>query len=173
MIFHLFLLYQNSRALEEGTYSGKRGEFAFIIFQIMALLDITGLYMNLPVLTSAFGMALIYISSQIRGDQITSFMFGFQFKSKFLPWVYILWDIVMGGNIMMSLIGIVTGHAVYYANILFPLNNNGRTLISTPAFFNRMFPAPTGIHGFNQGQPQTKPPGVRPMTGRGYKLGSS
>ena len=173
MIFHLFLLYQNVRSLEEGHYSNKRGDFAFIIIQIMLLLDITGLYMNMPVLTSAFAMAVIYISSQIRGDQITSFMFGFQFKSKFLPWVLVLWDLVMGGNIMMSIIGIVTGHAVYFANILYPINNNGRTLFSTPKFLESMFPAPTGIHGFTQGQPSQNAQTNKPAMGKGYRLGSS
>ena len=159
------------RSLEEGHYGGRKGEFAFIVLQIMLLLDFAGIYMEFPVLTSAFAMAIIYISSQIRGDQITTFMFGFQFKSKFMPWVLVLWDILMGGNIMMSIIGIVVGHAVYFANILYPLNNNGRVLIKSPKFLDSIFPNPTGIQGFSGPQPETQR--SKPVMGKGYRLGSS
>ena len=46
MIWHLYLLYQNSKNLEENFYSNRKADFLFMILIIMVLLDVCsfGLY---------------------------------------------------------------------------------------------------------------------------------
>ncbi|KAJ3302430.1 Derlin 1 [Kappamyces sp. JEL0829] len=87
ILWHLYLLYQNSKNLEEGHYSSRKGDYIFLIMLTMAIIDVAGLYLGYPIFTPAFGMAITYLYAHVNGDQIVSFMFGFQFKAVFLPWV--------------------------------------------------------------------------------------
>jgi derlin-1 len=93
----------------------------------------------------------------------------------YLPWVLLVWNVVLGGAWELPLLGIAVGHAVYYLDVLYPSNNNGEKLIPTPAIFSQWFPANTGVHGFS-GATQPQPDlaqTTRTSWGRGNRLGSS
>ncbi|KAJ2996050.1 Derlin 1 [Globomyces sp. JEL0801] len=97
LLFHLMFLYQQSLELESSHFGGRKADYCFNILIIMALLNVVGVYITLPVLTSAFGMALTYLYANVKGDQIVSFMFGFQFKAMYLPWVLLLMPVGVHG----------------------------------------------------------------------------
>ncbi|KAJ3316292.1 Derlin 1, partial [Boothiomyces sp. JEL0866] len=86
IIWHLIMLYQQSLSLEQGHFSSKPYEYAWAIILIMAVLDVIGVYMSLPILTDTFGLAVTTLYSLVKGDEVVSFMFGLQFKAIFLPW---------------------------------------------------------------------------------------
>lgn len=91
LIWHLYLLYSNSRELEQGHFSGKRADYVLTIIILIFCIDMAGLYLQFPILSEAFGMGITYIYSQIRAHQPVSFMFGLQFKAMYLPYVLLAW----------------------------------------------------------------------------------
>ncbi|KAJ3270375.1 hypothetical protein HDV01_007903, partial [Terramyces sp. JEL0728] len=135
---------------------------------------VIGVYMSLPVLTDTFGIAVTTLYAQVKGNEVVTFMFGLQFKAMFLPWVLLLWNVVMGGDPVISLIGIAAGYVVEYALVKYPTQNNGRVILPAPWFLKDWFPAPTGVHGFQgfQGQAPPARPTTRSAWGTGHRLGS-
>jgi hypothetical protein len=91
LIWHLYLLYTNSRDLEQGHFGGKRADYVLTVIILMFCIDMVGLYLQFPLLADAFGMGITYIYSQIRAQQTVSFMFGLQFKAMYLPYVLLAW----------------------------------------------------------------------------------
>lgn len=87
MIWHIFLLFQNSKNLETGYYSNRRADYVFLLIIMILVMDIIGGIMGYFLLSEAFGMAITYLYANVNGEQVVSFMFGFQFKAMFLPWV--------------------------------------------------------------------------------------
>ncbi|KAH6575667.1 hypothetical protein BASA62_001817 [Batrachochytrium salamandrivorans] len=67
MIWHLYMLYQNSRSLEDGYYSTRPADYAFFIILVMSVLDVIGLFFGYPLLTESFGMAITYMYAMSRG----------------------------------------------------------------------------------------------------------
>jgi hypothetical protein len=84
LFWHMYLLYQQSKDLETGHFAGKKADYFWTVLQIMLLLDIVGIYFSMPLLTEAFGMAITYLYSQVKADQLVTFFFGMQFKVTFI-----------------------------------------------------------------------------------------
>ena len=91
MIWHLFFIYQYSKELEVGHFSTRKADYALTLFIMIALMDSAGVYLQHPFLTEALGMSITYLYANSDPERIVSFMFGFQFKAAFLPWVLLLW----------------------------------------------------------------------------------
>jgi Derlin-1 len=91
LIWHLFFIYQYSKELETGHFSTRKADYALTLFIMVALMDIVAVYLQYPLLTEAFGMAVTYLYANANPEQEVSFMFGFRFKAIFLPWVLLLW----------------------------------------------------------------------------------
>lgn len=99
LIWHIIMLYQNSISLETNHFAVRPWDYLTTIIMIMGSLDLIAFAMGIPVMTQAFGMAITTLYSLIQGDAIVSFMFGLRFPAKFLPWVLLAFNVVMGGNL--------------------------------------------------------------------------
>ena len=87
MIWHIVFLYQYSRDLEVGTYSNRKADYVFLLILIMLGMDIAGSQYGMQLLSNSFGMAIVTLFANSDPARIVNFMFGFQFKAQFLPWV--------------------------------------------------------------------------------------
>jgi derlin-1 len=91
LIWHLYFIYEYSKKLETGHFATRKADYALTLFIMIALMDLIGVYLNYMLLTEAFGMAITYLYANTDPEKIVSFMFGFNFKAVFLPWVLLLW----------------------------------------------------------------------------------
>ena len=122
-------------------------------------------------MSQAFGMAIMFIYSMANKESIVTFMFGFQFKAKFLPWVMIAFDLVQGGSWELPVIGICAGYVVYYVDIEYPATHQGSRLFATPRFITDMFPT-HNIQGMNGPVQQPTEPRRANLWGNGQRLGN-
>jgi hypothetical protein len=79
----------------------------------------------------------------------------------------------MGGNFIMDIVGIAVGHAVYYSEVLYPFNHNGKKLVPTPQFVKDWFAPQAGLHGTSGPIPQAAQPRTQSTWGPGHRLGSN
>ncbi|KAL2912228.1 hypothetical protein HK105_208296 [Polyrhizophydium stewartii] len=147
ILWHTYMLYMNSRSLEETYYVGRRADYLFFVLLMMGSLDVIGIYMGFPYLTESFGMAITFMYSMAKADEVVNFMFGMQFKAMYLPWVLIAFNVVMGGGYFMSLLGIAVGYAYYFLEVTYPQRNNGRKILVTPAFVANLVGPEDNVHG--------------------------
>ncbi|KAI8906393.1 Der1-like family-domain-containing protein [Gorgonomyces haynaldii] len=165
LIWHLFMLYQNSKHLEESHFATRPGDYAYAVLLMMGCLDAVSIYMQTPVMTSAFGMAVTTLYSLVNAESIVNFMFGFQFKAKFLPFVMIGFDLLMGGDWKLPLIGVGVGYLYNYLDL------NQRRLTTAPQFIKDWYPDNMRVQGFS-GPVQPPTQTTRRQWGTGYRLGS-
>ena len=189
MLMHLYMLYVNSRSLEEGHFVNRRADYVFFVLLTMLLLDVITVYMELPIMTDAFGMAVTYLYSMSRAEDMVTFMFGMTFKAMYLPWVLLVFNMAMGGSPLMLLIGIAVGHMYYFLDVVYPSQNGGRKVLVTPTIIQNLVGPEANVQGLSGAIPNAgntartagasfggpiSNDNVRQRTswGKGYKLGS-
>lgn len=77
-------------------------------------------------------LSVLYIWCQLNKDQIVQFWFGSQFRAMYLPWILIGFNLILRGNVMAELIGILVGHSYYFVMFKYPQDFGGRTFFTTP-----------------------------------------
>jgi hypothetical protein len=143
LLMHLFFLYQNASSLEK-TYANRKADFFIMLVFVIFSLDLFGLFMDLPVLTSAFSMALVYIWAQQHPDQIVTFMFGLQFKALLFPFVLLGVDVLTGNSITLSILGIIVGHFYHFLENIYPSQMGGQKLLVAPLVLQNFFQQTAG-----------------------------
>jgi len=107
-----------------------------------------------------------------------TFMFGFVFKSAYLPWVLVGWHTITGGSIMSDLIGIAAGHLYIFLKDVLPTSPYKYNVLKTPKFIeklvNKYYTVPNGnvggVNPINQPQNDIRM-GWRAFGGRAVRLG--
>eukprot|EP01017_Pseudomicrothorax_dubius_P001604 TRINITY_DN0_c569_g1_i1.p1 TRINITY_DN0_c569_g1~~TRINITY_DN0_c569_g1_i1.p1 ORF type:complete len:142 (-),score=42.43 TRINITY_DN0_c569_g1_i1:20-445(-) len=124
---------------------------------------------------NAFIFGLLYIWCKKCPFEKVQFLFGFIVTSAYLPWILLVYDLIIGGSIVPNLIGIAAGHTYIFLKDILP-NSHRINVLKTPKFFEKLVlkakgykPVPGNIGGrFQQAPPE--PQGWRPFQGQGVRL---
>ncbi|KAJ3337892.1 Derlin 1, partial [Entophlyctis luteolus] len=146
----LYFLYNYSWQLETSAhFDGRKADYLFFTLFSMGVILPLGIYMRQVILLEALVVSMLYVWSMGNKDQEVSFFFGLRFKAMFLPWVYIVFDFLTGAPFppIPKLIGIFAGHLFYVLDTVYPENNNGARLISTPHFFYALMGEDPAVRG--------------------------
>uniref|UniRef100_A0AC35GLT3 Derlin n=1 Tax=Panagrolaimus sp. PS1159 TaxID=55785 RepID=A0AC35GLT3_9BILA len=86
---------------------------------------------------------LVYVWSR-RNPLVPMNFFGIlSFNAPYLPWVLLLFSLLLGNNAMVDGLGIACGHLYYFLEDVFPNQPYGFHILKTPAILKRIFdPAP-------------------------------
>jgi len=141
--------------LETGAFANRTADYAFLVLFSWAVVVVLALALEIMIIFEAMMFTVLYIWCQINRDQIVSFYFGTQFKAAHLPWVLLAFNFILRGTsdiIVSELVGIFVGHLYFFLKFKYPIDFGGASLLDTPRFMNRLFPAPGGarISGFGQ-----------------------
>ena len=86
MLWHIVFLYQYSRDLET-SMAHRKGDYVFLLILMMLAIDVAGASYGFMLLSEPFGMSIVTLFANADPQRTVNFMFGFQFKAQFLPWV--------------------------------------------------------------------------------------
>ncbi|KAI3386007.1 hypothetical protein SNEBB_009327 [Seison nebaliae] len=115
-LFHIIFTYPYAQYLEEESASSIN--FLFIcMFGGFVLLIAAGL-LQIIFLNSAFNVMLMYIWSRRNPDVVLSFMGVFTFTASHLQCVLLIVPILLGQPIVTEILGILTGHLIFYTTDL-------------------------------------------------------
>ena len=144
-LMDLYFRYSYSTQLEITVFAGKTADYVYFIivnvvfFNVFAvLLDWSG--NQITSFWHALTISLIYLWSRYNPETIVRFLFGVQFKAVYLPLVMIGLDLLLGGSIVGSVIGLITSHIYYFLQVIYPAANNTGSLLKTPRFLFKIFP---------------------------------
>lgn len=144
---HTYILYQNCSRYEANPFNtgagGNTADFLWLILMSVALLLVVAYFFDLMVISEPILYVIIYTWSRREPDAVSG-IFGFKFKSVYLPWAYIAMRLVMGGSITEPLIGVGVGHLYYFFAEVFSVSH-GRKLIVTPQFCTDLSTYLTGL----------------------------
>ncbi|KAJ3368331.1 hypothetical protein GGF31_006422 [Allomyces arbusculus] len=124
LIFHMFFLARYSRLLEEGRYRTRPADyFVLLAFGAVALLILATVLPahSLPFLGSPLSQVLVYIWSRRNPFVRMSFLGVMEFTAPYLPWVLVVFSVVMHGTVPIGdLAGIALGHVYWYFDDIYP-----------------------------------------------------
>lgn len=103
-----------------------------IVFERKKQLDDVFIVGLLQYLMDPMVLSVLYIWCQLNKDTIVSFWFGTQFKAMYLPWVLLLFNLVIAGGGTMEFVGIVVGHLYFFLAMQYPQEFGGPMWLNTP-----------------------------------------
>jgi len=140
-IIQMFILVQYTKFLEETEYRGSRGmaELIFaILFGMIGLLGLNWILgLNIPFLASSLSFIILYIWSRKNPYQPVNF-WGFQFHAWYLPFVFAIFQLLIGQSPVLDIMGIVIGHLYHFLNDIVP-RVYGKEIIRCPQFLIDLF----------------------------------
>jgi len=140
-LMNLYFLYQSLTTLENQRFGGHKADYVwFFVFGILVL-DLICTLMHFMFLPQAFMFYIMYYWSQTNRNTNVSFMFGFQFKAVYFPFVLIIFQFLTGGMLdLTQLMGIGVGHIYFFLKDVWPNQYGGREFLATPEFIKKLFP---------------------------------
>jgi hypothetical protein len=146
-VMHLWVLYENCKRYELNPYNtgagGNSADFLWMILVCLSILLAVSYLFDLYVLSEPLLYVILYVWSRKEPEAQLN-IFGFRFKSLYLPWVYVGIRLLMGGSITEPLIGIGVGHVYFFFVTIFPTLYH-RELIKTPKFCIDIVQYATGL----------------------------
>lgn len=188
-LFQLYFFCSFSSKLETNEIFAQPGDYLFFLLVQILLLDVISLVLawpaGFPMLGPSLVFSIIYYWSRREPYQNLSF-FSFTIKGYQFPFALIFFQLLMGGNIWVDLLGLASGHIYYFLKEVVP-DAYGTTLIKTPSFLLRIMhsyavsaaaaPRAGGIAGVGGGggggPPPPPPPAPRNFGGAGHRLGGN
>jgi Derlin-2/3 len=159
-LMHTVVLYENCRNYEVNPFNtgggGTSADFLWMVIMGMLVFIVIGIYLEIYVMSEAILFMILYVWSRRDPTSIRN-IFGFRFQGLYLPWIYVGIRLLMGSSIAMPIIGIVVGHAYYFAIEVMP-NAYNIDFIRTPQFCVDIVTYFTG----------RSPPPVRPAAMPGF-----
>ncbi|KAF0539102.1 putative Derlin-1 [Gigaspora margarita] len=174
----LYLLYRYSSELETTRFIARTADYVYFLLVEAGLILIFGWLLGIMLLNQCLVMAIIYLWSQEFRESIVTFIFGIRFKGSYFPWVLLAFDVLRGGDVLSTAVGIIAGHIYYYLQELYPATGGSR-LLNTPQLLYRYFPpSSSGTRtsfgtAFAPRNQNTAGEGSTHIWGRGQRLGSS
>ncbi|CAB3401480.1 unnamed protein product [Caenorhabditis bovis] len=138
-LFNMVFTYRYCMMLEEGSFRGRRADFVFMFIFGATLMVICGIFAQMVFLGQAFTIMLVYIWSR-RNPHIQLNFFGvLSFTAPYLPWVLLLFSLLLGNSAVVDFMGIACGHIYFFLEDVFPYQEHGKRLLVTPRWLVWLF----------------------------------
>lgn len=191
-LFQLYFFTSFSSKLEQNEIFAQPGDYLFFLICQILLLDVISLILaypnGMPMLGPSLVFSILYYWSRREPYAPLNF-FSFTIKGYQFPFALLFFQLLIGGNIWMDLLGLAAGHVYYFLKEVVPAEY-GYTLIKTPSFLVRFMtpytqapvPAAGGAAAGGGGQfggggggapPPAPPPAPRNFGGTGQRLGGN
>lgn len=148
-LINLYFMYTYSTRLETGIFDGRPGDYLFMLTFCWLVTVILGFIVDMVLLMDPMVMVVMYVWCQLNKDQIVTFWFGSQFKAMYMPWVLLIFNMILRGRWLLELVGILVGHLYFFLMFKYPQEFGGQTYLKTPQIFYKYFPNRRGgVSGF-------------------------
>uniref|UniRef100_A0A6B2LID1 Derlin n=1 Tax=Arcella intermedia TaxID=1963864 RepID=A0A6B2LID1_9EUKA len=127
---NIFFLGYYGSFVERDIFKNERADYFWMIVLGCIMLYIPGFLIPLYTLENSLLMMIIYYWSRIYPDLPMCF---FTFQSKYLPWVLIGFNIIIGNIPIDYICGVCVGHIYFFLAVFYPTQGGPRWL-STPQF---------------------------------------
>lgn len=138
-LFHMYFLVRYCRLLEEGAdFRGKTEDFVWMLLFGATLMTIIAPFVSVHFLGSSLTFMMVYVWGRRNEHVRMSFLGLFPFTAPYLPYVLLVFSVLLGNPVTIDLIGIAIGHTYYFLKFVFPVLADirewrVRSLIATPA----------------------------------------
>lgn len=171
-LFQLYFFTSFSSKLEKNEIFAQPGDYLFFLLVQILMLDVISLVLawpaGFPMLGPSLVFAILYYWSRREPYAVLNF-YSFNIKGYQFPFALVFFQLLIGGNIWMDLLGLASGHIYYFLKEVVPAEY-GHTLIKTPQFLGTFMAAYTPAAG-GGGPPPAGGGGARPPPAAARQFG--
>mmetsp|Transcript_11759 Transcript_11759/g.20937 ORF Transcript_11759/g.20937 Transcript_11759/m.20937 type:complete len:244 (+) Transcript_11759:251-982(+) len=138
-VFHMFFLLKYCKSLEEGSFRGRSADFLWMLLFGGILLTGIAPFVNIQFLGSSLTFMMVYVWGRRHQYVNLSFLGIFTFTAPYLPWVLLVFSLMLGSSPLVDLLGMAAGHAYYFLEDVYP-RMTGRRPLKTPGILRALFP---------------------------------
>jgi Derlin-2/3 len=106
--------------LEEGDFRGKTAHFVMMILFGVVFMTAVAPFVSVHFLGSSLTFMMVYLWGRRNEDMRMSFLGFFTFNAPYLPWVMLMFSVLLGNSITIDAIGIAVGHTYYFLEYVYP-----------------------------------------------------
>lgn len=106
--------------LEEGDFRGKTAHFVTMVCFGVAFMTCVAPFVSVHFLGSSLTFMMVYVWGRRNEDMRMSFLGFFTFNAPYLPWVMLMFSVLLGNPITIDAIGILVGHTYYFLEFVYP-----------------------------------------------------
>ncbi|PWN53430.1 DER1-domain-containing protein [Violaceomyces palustris] len=144
LLFDTFLLYRNSSDLEINHFFRRTSSYVYALLIMSASILVLNYPLGSTVLFNPMLNALTYLWSRTNPHSRVSFFGLINCPAPWLPYAYLLLDLVRGGPglVIQSATGLVSAHLYWFLSQILPSTDGGRgpRLVQTPESLQRLLP---------------------------------
>ncbi|XP_073530740.1 derlin-2-like isoform X4 [Phyllobates terribilis] len=130
--FNMVFTYRYCKMLEETSFRGRTADFVFMFLFGGLIITVFGLLVDLSFMGQAFTLMLVYVWCR-RNPYVRINILGIlTVQAPYMPWVLLLFSILVGDSILVDALGIAAGHLYYFLEDVFPNQPGGMRLLVTP-----------------------------------------
>ncbi|KAH7278022.1 hypothetical protein KP509_38G020000 [Ceratopteris richardii] len=145
----MFFLARYCKLLEETSFRGRTADFFYMLFfggsLLTGLVLLGGMFQlvseslaKIFFLSNSLTFMMVYVWSKQNPYVHMSFLGVFTFTAPYLPWVLLVFSIIVGSSPWVDLLGLCAGHVYYFLEHVYP-QMTGRHLLKTPGFIKSLF----------------------------------
>jgi Derlin-2/3 len=172
-LFQMYFFTSFSSKLEQNEVFSQPGDYLFFMLVQILLLDVISLALawptGFPMLGPSLVFAILYYWSRREPYAMLNF-FSFSIKGYQFPFALIFFQLLIGGNVWMDLLGLASGHIYYFLAEVVP-QEYGHTLIKTPSLLTNFMARQAARPGSTTQRGQAPPPPR--FGGGGQRLGGN
>ncbi|XP_073530724.1 derlin-2-like isoform X2 [Phyllobates terribilis] len=140
--FNMVFTYRYCKMLEETSFRGRTADFVFMFLFGGLIITVFGLLVDLSFMGQAFTLMLVYVWCR-RNPYVRINILGIlTVQAPYMPWVLLLFSILVGDSILVDALGIAAGHLYYFLEDVFPNQPGGMRLLVTPEILKQIFDEP-------------------------------
>ncbi|XP_049528911.1 derlin-1-like [Dermacentor silvarum] len=94
-------------------FGGHPANYLFMLLFNWICIVIVALFLDLMLLMDPLVLSVLYVWCQLHENVIVNFGFGTQFRAIYIPWVLLVFNMVISGGGLYELIGIMVGHLAF------------------------------------------------------------
>merc|ERR1712157_120150 len=120
-LFHMYFLVRYCRLLEEGDFRGRREKFVMMLLFGIFIMTMVAPFASVHFLGSSLTFMMVYVWGRRNEDVRMSFLGVFSFTAPYLPWVMLMFSVLLGNPVTIDAIGILVGHMYYFFEYVYPV----------------------------------------------------
>jgi Derlin-2/3 len=121
-LFHMYFLVRYCWYLEDSSrFRGRTGDFVWMLFIGAFIMTCLAPFISVHFLGSSLTFMMVYIWGRLNPNQRMSFLGLFPFTAPYLPWVLLIFSVLLGNPVTIDLVGIAVGHTYYFFDFIFPV----------------------------------------------------
>eukprot|EP00049_Salpingoeca_infusionum_P000830 m.42654 g.42654 ORF g.42654 m.42654 type:complete len:242 (+) comp10723_c0_seq2:99-824(+) len=144
-LFHVYFLQHYLQRLEEGSFRGRSADLLYMLLVCgAALIVVAPLIVNMPFLGSPLTFMFVYVWARRNRAAQLQFLGVLNFRAPYLPWVLLVFGLILGQSPLSDLLGIFVGHVYWYLEDVYakPAEQGGLggpRVLKAPSFLQQLF----------------------------------